>query len=352
MIECDVGGGFGVRGEFYPEDFLIPFAARRLGRPVKWIEDRREHLVCQQSRPRCGMRTGDRLRSRRHHPRPARPRGGRSRRLYPHQWRDRGAQHRADAVGPVPRPAHSRRHRPAGDQQDAVRHLSRARAGSRRISSASGCSTWRRAISNLDRVEFRRRNLIAETEMPYALARVAPLDAESSEADSGDYRATLDRCLAAFDWRERSALQGRLIDGRYHGLGIGCYFEGGGSGPRENARLELERDGSVSVYVGLVLGRAGRRDRARPDRRRRARSAVGRHPRRLSRLDQLSAGRLRLLQFALDRHGRLGDRGGGSELEGQDSRGGGQAARLCRAGGRARRRQGGRARRPGPDRLG
>ena len=45
MIECDVGGGFGVRGEFYPEDFLIPYAARRLGRPVKWIEDRREHLV-------------------------------------------------------------------------------------------------------------------------------------------------------------------------------------------------------------------------------------------------------------------------------------------------------------------
>src|SRR5215203_4949992 len=45
MIEVDVGGGFGVKGEFYPEDFLIPFAARLVGRPVKWIEDRREHLV-------------------------------------------------------------------------------------------------------------------------------------------------------------------------------------------------------------------------------------------------------------------------------------------------------------------
>ncbi len=45
MIEVDVGGGFGVKGEFYPEDFLIPFAARMVGRPVKWIEDRREHLV-------------------------------------------------------------------------------------------------------------------------------------------------------------------------------------------------------------------------------------------------------------------------------------------------------------------
>src|SRR5580698_4309773 len=45
MVENDVGGGFGVRGEFYPEDFLIPFVARITGRPVKWIEDRREHLI-------------------------------------------------------------------------------------------------------------------------------------------------------------------------------------------------------------------------------------------------------------------------------------------------------------------
>jgi len=41
----DAGGGFGVRGEFYPEDFLVPYLARRLRRPVKWIEDRAEHLV-------------------------------------------------------------------------------------------------------------------------------------------------------------------------------------------------------------------------------------------------------------------------------------------------------------------
>jgi carbon-monoxide dehydrogenase large subunit len=44
-IENDVGGGFGARGEFYPEDFLIPFAARHVRRPVRWLEDRREHLT-------------------------------------------------------------------------------------------------------------------------------------------------------------------------------------------------------------------------------------------------------------------------------------------------------------------
>src|SRR3989442_1548862 len=45
FVESDVGGSFGVRGEFYPEDFLVPYLARRLGRPVKWVEDRREHFL-------------------------------------------------------------------------------------------------------------------------------------------------------------------------------------------------------------------------------------------------------------------------------------------------------------------
>ena len=56
LIEGDVGGGFGMRGEFYPEDFLIPFAARHLDRPVKWIEDRREHHDDLQPRPRIRLR--------------------------------------------------------------------------------------------------------------------------------------------------------------------------------------------------------------------------------------------------------------------------------------------------------
>lgn len=45
MRGTDAGGNFGVRGDFFPEDFLVPWLARRLGRPVKWIEDRAEHLV-------------------------------------------------------------------------------------------------------------------------------------------------------------------------------------------------------------------------------------------------------------------------------------------------------------------
>ncbi len=101
----------------------------------------------------------------------------------------------------------------------------------------------------IDRVDFRRRNLIAESEMPYALAKVVELDLETA-TDSGDYRITLERCLAEIGWAAKASLQGRPIDGRYHGLAIGCYFEGGASGPREHARLVLNTDGTVSVHVG------------------------------------------------------------------------------------------------------
>ena len=45
-LALDVGGGFGIKGHVYPEDLLLPFLARKLDRPVKWIEDRREHLMC------------------------------------------------------------------------------------------------------------------------------------------------------------------------------------------------------------------------------------------------------------------------------------------------------------------
>ena len=101
----------------------------------------------------------------------------------------------------------------------------------------------------LDRVEFRRRNLIAEAEMPYRLATVEPLHI-GTETDSGDYGITLARCLDEIDWDAKATLQGKLIDGRYRGTAVGCYLEGGASGPSESARLVLEAGGKVSVYVG------------------------------------------------------------------------------------------------------
>src|SRR5215472_371467 len=102
----------------------------------------------------------------------------------------------------------------------------------------------------IDRVELRRRNLVADAEMPYTVASITPYESKDEQLDSGDDRVTLDRCLAEIGWDEKAKLQGRLIDGRHHGLAVGCFIEGGAAGPKETARLQLETDGSVSVYVG------------------------------------------------------------------------------------------------------
>jgi carbon-monoxide dehydrogenase large subunit len=87
--------------------------------------------------------------------------------------------------------------------------------------------------------------------MPYPLAPVRPNDGFGDTAcDSGDYSSTFDRCIADAGWHDKLALNGKLIEGRYHGLGIACFIEGGASGPRENARIVIEPDGSFAVYVG------------------------------------------------------------------------------------------------------
>ena len=101
----------------------------------------------------------------------------------------------------------------------------------------------------IDQVEFRRRNLVGEAEMPYTVATITPFESKD-ELDSGDYHVTLDRCLAEIGWAEKAKLKGKLIDGRYHGLAICCFIEGGAAGPKESARLVLESDGTLTVYMG------------------------------------------------------------------------------------------------------
>ena len=101
----------------------------------------------------------------------------------------------------------------------------------------------------IDRVEFRRRNLIPASAMPHPFPTITPFESKD-EVDSGDYGASLDRCLAEFGWAEKSKLAGRVIDGRHHGIAIGCFIEGGAAGPKETAKLEIGADGAVTVFMG------------------------------------------------------------------------------------------------------
>jgi carbon-monoxide dehydrogenase large subunit len=248
MVENDVGGGFGARGEFYPEDFLIPFAARLTGRPVKWIEDRRENLLaCNHARDveielaiAC-------------------ERDGTFLALRGEAFCDIGAYVRTGGATPSRNVAQvlSGPYRVPNIRIDVSLVLTnKTPVGTYRGPGRYEADFFRERLIDmvadelgLDRVELRRRNLIPESAMPYRLATVMPLNNET-ETDSGDYAATLDRCLAEFDWAGKAAQQGRLTDGRYRGSAVGCYIEGGASGPRENARLALAADGRVAVYVG------------------------------------------------------------------------------------------------------
>ncbi len=250
MIENDVGGGFGARGEFYPEDFLIPFAARHVNRPVKWTEDRRENLIAM------------------NHAREAEAdleiacaRDGTILALRGEVHNDMGAYMRTNgAVG--------------------TRNVVQFMAGPYRVphvkidsllwmTNKTPVGTYRgpgrfeanfffermldmvSADLGIDRVEFRRRNLVSAAEQPYPVAHVQPTDAKD-QYDSGDYRAAFDRCLKEFGWDEKAKLAGKLIDGCYHGLGVVCFIEGGAAGPKETARLEINDDGTISVYLGTT----------------------------------------------------------------------------------------------------
>ncbi len=248
LIEVDVGGGFGSRGEFYPEDFLIPAAAKIVGRPVKWVEDRREHMMsANHARDvECEVEF-------------AATRDGKFIGLRGQAWCDTGAYVRTNgSVGP----------------RNVAQYMSGPYCfehidikSSMLTTNKTPCGTYRgpgryetdfireRMIDlaaqdlKIDRVELRRRNLVADAQMPYPLASITPYDS-STELDSGDYHAVFDRCLREFNWEEKSKLRGQLIDGYYHGLAVGSFIEGGAAGPKEEVRLVLEPGGLLTVYMG------------------------------------------------------------------------------------------------------
>jgi carbon-monoxide dehydrogenase large subunit len=252
MIEVDVGGGFGVRGEFYPEDFLIPFVARRVGRPVKWIEDRREHLLAtNHSREvECELAL-------------ACTRDGVILGMRGHVFADMGAYIRTNG-GVVPAKAAQFLPGPYRIKNVALTVeafvTSKTPVGTLRAPGRFEANFFRERMFdmvardlNLDPTEFRRKNLIREAELPFHTGKLVPYEPET-EFDTGDYHATFERALGEIGWAEKQPLQGRLIEGRYHGLAAVPFVESGGSG-KENARLEIEVDGSISVYVGSsVLG--------------------------------------------------------------------------------------------------
>jgi carbon-monoxide dehydrogenase large subunit len=251
-IRCaalDVGGGFGLKGHVYPEDLLIPFLARKLGRPVQWIEDRREHLMCS-----CHSR--DQI----HDVEVGFDDEGRILALRDDFIVDCGAWNPIGA-GVVYNTAV---HLPGPYKIDAIAISARIAAtnkvpnapyrGAGRPEAAFAMERVMDLVAGslgLEPADVRLKNMIGADEMPYRVG-IPYRDGEPIVYDSGDYQGALRKALdaiggvAAFRVRQRAAHQA----GRYLGLGIGCYVEGTGVGPFESAIVRIDPSGKVYVASG------------------------------------------------------------------------------------------------------
>ncbi len=250
LYECHIGGGFGVRGEIYPEDVLVCAAALKLGRPVKWIEDRRENLMaCNHSREQI------------HHVRVAIDADGRVLALDDEFFHDQGAYVRthgarvADGtastlLGPYLVPAfRATGHFRLTNKTPAATYRSPGRFEStfvhERVMDAIA------AKLGLDPLEVRRRNLIPHAQMPYE--RPMTVSGTPVVLDSGDYAAHLDKVLARVGWDAlRADVTRRRVAGETVGLGLAYFLEKSGQGPVEGVRLTVDVTGAVELVTGAA----------------------------------------------------------------------------------------------------
>jgi carbon-monoxide dehydrogenase large subunit len=255
LVEVDVGGSFGVRGEFYPEDFLIPFAAMRLGRPVMWIEGRREHLLAaNHSREiECELEIAAR-------------RDGTILGLRARIVADMGAYARTNG-GVVPAKAAQFLPGPYRiadvDCEVLAVITNKTPVATYRGPGRFEANFFRERLLDLtagdlglDPVALRLANLVTPAEMPYAIGALVPYD-PPAEYDTGDYPSALRRALAAIDYPRLAALNGTLVDGRRQGIGVACFVESSGAGPVETARIAVRGAGRVDLYTGCASSGQG-----------------------------------------------------------------------------------------------
>src|SRR5580692_1556564 len=250
LHEGHVGGGFGIRGELYPEDVLVCVAALRLKRPVKWIEDRREHLLA-----------ANHSRQQHFHVRAAVDQEGHLLAIDGEFFHDQGAYVRTHAVTVpdlaatmLPGPYRMRAYRMTG----RIRLTNKTPCGTYRAPGRYESTFVRERLIdaiaaklNIDPIEIRRRNLIAKSEMPYAVG----FDTLGTEMtyDSGDYAGLLDKALAAAKWSDlQRDLKRRRAAGEAVGAGVAVFVEKSGLGPFDGVCVTVDTSGAVEVVTGAA----------------------------------------------------------------------------------------------------
>ena len=248
LHEGHVGGGFGVRGELYPEDVLVCLGALRLGRPTKWIEDRREHLMA-----------ANHSRQQRFNVRAAVDRVGHILAIDGEFWHDQGAYVRTHGVTVLDLCASML---PGPYRVDAYRMT-----GHICLTNKTPCGTYRapgrfestfvreRLIDAIaarlatDPTEVRKRNLIGKSDMPFS--RGIHTLGHPLIYDFGDYAGLLDKALHVVDWEAlNDDLRQRRAGGEAVGVGLAMFVEESGSVARETVRATLQIDGEIEIVTG------------------------------------------------------------------------------------------------------
>ena len=250
LYEGHVGGGFGIRGELYPEDVLVCAAALRFRRPVKWIEDRREHLIA-----------ANHSRQQLHRIRAAIDAEGRILGIDDEFFHDQGAYVRTHAAtvpdlaaAMLPGPYRVPAYRAVGH----IRLTNKTPGGTYRAPGRFESTFVRERLLDaiaakvgIDGVEVRRRNLISAAEMPYA----RPIETLGTHVtfDSGDYPGPARQgagrhgLAGAAGRRETAAQAGEAV-----GIGLAMFVEKSGLGPFDGVRVTVDTSGAVEVVTGAA----------------------------------------------------------------------------------------------------
>jgi CO/xanthine dehydrogenase Mo-binding subunit len=250
LVEVSVGGGFGARGEFYPEDFLIPWTTVRLGRPVSWTEDREENL-----------RATNHSREQVHEVAMALRSDGTVLALRDSFYNNTGAYVRTHGTvvpgmtaallpGPYRWAAY----------HCTVHHVltNKTPAGTYRAPGRYEATFVRERLLDMaarrlgrDPLDLRRQNLLLAEDMPYRVG--THTEGHPVVFDSGDYPLLVDKARERFDYE--SLLRWRKeqpTPGRRRGLGTAVFIEKSGIGRWEYARVALASDGRPVVHVGIA----------------------------------------------------------------------------------------------------
>lgn len=252
LITPDVGGGFGVKIVHpWPEEVLVPFAARALGRPVKFIEDRREHFISsahergQQQHIEVGFDDAGRVLG-----------------VDFQFWHDHGAYTpyglivpiitSTQFLGPYKIPAY----RVVFESLYTNTVIVTPYRGAGRPQAVYAMERMMDAIAThlgIDRTLVRERNFIQPEDFPYAHGAMSFQDGRPLVYDSGNYPELMQKAkdLVGWDAFEKFRDEARA-EGRKVGIGIACYVEGTGVGPYEGGHVTIETSGKIKVSTGLT----------------------------------------------------------------------------------------------------